>query len=249
MRAGLTGSRFSRSEEILHLRRSGPPEGSGLETCPHSIILSDAEPESRGHRLSRALWPAARAGDTLLLGYPFIRISLQAPYRPIGRFPEEPQPLHSSDRRHQCPGSAGVDFPGRFRSGVGPIKDRVRGSHLSVAFGRTSCLIAVRRNPLPVAPNVSPECGVTPAPLTRHFWRGSSARTRGPAETATLDAAVPGTDHSVLRFHLDDLVDLAPSRGPGTPASPVSSRGASSGTSIGGLATEGGLFRTAAVTG
>lgn len=105
LRPGSLGAGDSRSEERLHLRRSGPPEGSGLETCPHSIILTDAEPESRGHRLSRALWPAVRAGDTLLPGCPFIGISLQAPYRPIGRFPEEPQPSRASDRRHQALGA------------------------------------------------------------------------------------------------------------------------------------------------
>lgn len=121
--AGLARSRFSRSEESLHLRRSGPPEGSGLETCPHSIILTDAEPESRGHCLSRALWPAARAGDTLLSGYPFVRISLQAPYRPIGRFPEEPQPSRASDRRHQALGAlveTSRPSPVGYRSNQGP---------------------------------------------------------------------------------------------------------------------------------
>jgi len=148
-------------------------------------ILADGEPESRGHRLSRVLWPAARAGDTLLSGYPFVRISLQAPYRPIGRFPKEPQPSLRVTAITK-PWELGVDFPRRLRQG---FRSELTGSGMTTSqWSRAErpATIALRRHPLPFAPNVPPEYGVTPMRVTCHLWPISLARTRSPARTATL---------------------------------------------------------------
>lgn len=85
-RVRLTGS-LPRRRGLLHLRRPGLPRAQAWRP------ESSAHPCGWRARIARALslrslWRAARAGDTLPVGSPFVWSSLQVPYRPIGRFPE-----------------------------------------------------------------------------------------------------------------------------------------------------------------